>query len=337
MMSRPQNSPRPRATLLGRAAFFGLALAAAPLAAPAQAQAQPQTEASARALAAEQQNFASAEDAATALITALQADDTTALLKILGPGGEKLVVTGDPVAAKASRDRFLASYMQSHVLETQPDGSVTIVVGDNGWPMPIPIVKLDGRWRFDARTGAQEIVDRQIGRDELLTIQTLLSAVQAQEDYFARMKAAHGTGVYAQHLYSTPGTHDGLYWNVAAGAPESPLGPLIAQAQDEGYPGVPQKNGAQVPYHGYDFRLLKAQGPDAPEGAENYVKDGKMTGGFAYVAWPSYYGRSGIMTFIVSQDGDVFQKDLGPDTAKEAAHMTSFNPDLSWTLVKVSD
>lgn len=335
MMRQSQHLANPRASALGRAAFFGLGLALGMV--PTAALAQAQTEATAKALTAEQLNFASAQDAATALIGALRSDDTSELLKILGPGSEKLVVTGDPVAARASRDKFLTSYMDSHRLETQPDGSVTIVAGYDAWPMPIPIVEENGRWRFDAKTGAQEIVDRQIGRDELLTIQTLFSAVEAQEDYFSRMKAANGTGVYAQRLYSTPGTHDGLYWDVSGLEEQSPLGPLIAQAQEEGYPGVPQKNGAQVPYHGYDFRLLKAQGPDAPEGAESYIKDGKMTGGFAYVAWPSYYGRSGIMTFIVSQDGDVFQKDLGPDTASEAAKMTLFNPDLSWTLVQVSN
>jgi hypothetical protein len=335
-MRQPQILPNMRAMIRGGVAMLavGLAVGMMPLAALAQTKAP--TESAAAALAADQKVFASASDAAAALIAALQADDTTALLKILGPGGEKLVVTGDPVAAKAARESFLASYQQSHVLETEADGSVTIVVGDNAWPMPIPIVEVDGHWQFDSTLGAQVIIDRQIGRNELLTIQTLFAAVLAQKDYYDRMQTAGGAGFFAQYLYSAPGTQNGLYWAVAPGEEESPLGPLVAQAQDEGYPGVTHEGG-QVPYHGYYFRLLKAQGPDSSDGAKDYIHDGKMTGGFAYVAWPSYYGRSGIMTFIVNQDGNVFQKDLGPDTGTIAKDMTVFNPDLSWSLIQVSD
>jgi hypothetical protein len=335
MMRQPQKLLNQRIKMLSRATILGigLALGVSTVAALAQSQAS----ASDIALAANQQSFASAADAVTALIGALQADDTKSLVKILGPGGDKLVQSGDPIAATAAREQFLELYAESHTLTPQPDGSVTLVVGNNAWPLPIPIVQVNGHWQFDATIGAQVIIDRRIGRNELLTIQTLLSAVAGQEDYFDRMKAATGTGVYAQRLYSSPGKHDGLYWDVAAGEEESPLGPLIDQAEDEGYPGATQKDGAQTPFHGYYFRLLKGQGPDAPGGAANYIQGGKMTGGFAYVAWPALYDRDGIMTFLVDQDGIVFQKDLGPDTYAIAATMTLFDPDLSWARVVPSD
>lgn len=349
-MRQPRKSMNRRANLLGQAAVLSLALALGGLPSPAQAQAQtqaqpqPPTKAEAEAetaaaakVAAKQESFASAADATTALIAALTADNTNDLLKILGPGGEKLVVTGDPVAAKASREKFLALYAEHHTLQTESDGSVTIVAGNDDWPMPIPIAQAGGKWRFDSTIGAQVIVEREIGRNELKTIQTLYAAVDAQKDYFDRMKAADGAGLYAQQLYSTPGTHNGLYWDVAAGEEESPLGPLVEQVENEGYPGATRKDGTQTPYHGYYFRLLTAQGPDSPEGTEDYISDGKMTGGFAYVAWPAIYGRSGIMSFIVNQDGNVFQKDLGPDTTKEAEQMKLFNPDLSWALVQPTD
>ncbi len=323
-----------RTALLSRAAVLGLGFAFGGL--PVAAAAQTPAAVSAPSPAASQQNFASAGDAVNALVKALQANDQKALLAIFGPGGEKLVASGDPVADATARQQFLALYAESHVLTPQPDGSVTLVAGNDGWPMPIPIVQVDGHWQFDATTGAQDIVDRRIGRNELLTIQTLLSAVAAEQDYFARMKQANGTGAYAQRLYSTQGQHDGLYWDAAAGEPDSPMGPFIAQAEDEGYPGAAQK-GVQVPYHGYYFHLLKYQGPDAPGGFVNYIQNGKLTGGFAFMAWPVVYGSSGIMTFIVDQDGIVFQKDLGPETIKTVATITAFDPDLSWARIDVSN
>jgi hypothetical protein len=322
-----------RAALLSPVAVLGLGLALGGL--PMAAVAQSPAAASAPSPAG-QQSFASAGDAVNALVKALQANDPKSLLDIFGPGGEKLVASGDPVADAAARQKFLALYAESHVLTPQPDGSVTLVVGNDGWPMPIPIVQAGGNWQFDATTGAQDIVDRRIGRNELLTIQTLLSAVAAEQDYFERTKEANGTGVYAQRLYSTPGQHDGLYWDAAAGEPDSPMGPFIAQAEDEGYPGAAQK-GVQTPYHGYYFHLLKYQGPDAPGGFVNYIQNGKMTGGFAFMAWPVAYGSSGIMTFIVDQDGVVFQKDLGPQTLRTVATITAFDPDLSWARIDVSN
>ena len=334
-MKQSQNPLNYRAKMLGCAAFFGIGLTLAGLPPAALAQTSPAT--SAFSLAANQQSFASADDAVNALVKALQTDDKKSLLEIFGPGGEKLVESGDPVADATARENFLDLYDESHTLAPQPDGSMTLVIGNDAWPMPIPIVHVGDHWQFDATIGAQVIIERQIGRNELLTIQTLLSAVAGQEDYFDRMKTATGTGVYAQRLYSSPGKHDGLYWDVTAGEEESPLGPLVEQAEDEGYPGATQKDGVQTPYHGYYFRLLKSQGPDAPGGAENYIQDGKMTGGFAYVAWPANYERSGIMSFVVDQDGVVFQKDLGPDTAEAVRDMSSFNPDLSWARIDVTD
>jgi hypothetical protein len=327
-----------RAKLLCGAAVAALAFAMPPVALPAGAQtpAQTATATKAAAIAANQQNFASPDAAVAALVAALQADDKKALLQIFGPGSEKLVATGDAVADSAAREAFLAAYAQSHTLAPQPDGSVQLIIGTNAWPMPIPLVQTGGHWQFDATTGGQIIIDRQIGRNELLTIQTLLSAVDAEDDYFARMKAANGTGVYAAKLISTPGQHDGLYWDAADGEDPSPLAPLIEQAEDQGYPGGTQ-SGVQLPYHGYYFHLLKAQGNNAPGGAKTYIQNGKMTGGFAFIAWPAVYGSNGIMTFVVDQDGVVFQKDLGPDTTKTVASIHQFDPDLSWARIDISN
>lgn len=333
-MRQLQNVLGLRASLLSRVAMLGLGLAFGGL--PMTAAAQTAPAASSPSPTASQQNFASAGDAVNALVKALQANDQKSLLAIFGPGGEKLVASGDPVADTAARQKFLALYAESHVLTPQPDGSVTLVVGNDDWPMPIPIIQAGGHWQFDATTGAQDIIDRRIGRNELLTIQVLLSAVAAEQDYFERMKEANGSGVYAQHLYSTPGQHDGLYWDVAPGEPDSPMGPFIAQAQDQGYPGATQK-GVQTPYHGYYFHLLKIQGPDAPGGAANYIQNGKMTGGFAFMAWPVSYGSGGIMTFIVDQDGVVFQKDLGRDTLRTVSTINSFDPDMSWARIDVGN
>ncbi len=284
-----------------------------------------------------QQDFASTDEALAALIKALESGDTKALLGILGPGSEKLVVSGDPVADENGRKRFLDSYAAAHTLTPQADGRATLVIGENAWPWPIPLVQANDRWHFDATTGAQEIINRRIGRNELETIRTLLTAVEAEKDYFDRLKRGAGTGAYAERFLSTADLQDGLYWEVDAGEAPSPLGPLVEQAEDEGYPGADSASGKQVPYHGYMFRILKAQGPNAPGGAKDYVKGGQMTEGFAIVAWPAQYEGSGVVTFLVDQDGVVFQKDLGPATAKIAASMTRFDPDFTWARVDIKD
>jgi Protein of unknown function (DUF2950) len=336
MMDQAQKIVRLRPKILGGAVFLGAGLAFGAMAPAALAQSAPA--AATYSLAADQQSFPTAQAAVDALVKALQANDKKSLMEIFGPSGDKMVSSGDKVADDEIAANFVKLYNQSHTLTPQPDGSVTLVIGDNGWPMPIPLVQADGKWQFDTVIGAQDIVDRRIGRNELLTIQTLLSVVDAQEDFFSRTKDADGTGVYAQRMISTPGQEDGLYWEAAEGQAESPLGPLIDQAENEGYPVVSQSGGhVRTAYHGYYFHALKAQGPDAPGGAANYLVDGKMTGGFAFVAWPASYESSGVMTFVVDQDGIVFQKDLGPDTAEIASQMTLFNPDMSWARVDISN
>jgi hypothetical protein len=287
------------------------------------------------ALAA-QTSFASPQAAVDALISAVQAQDKPALLGIFGPGGEAVISSGDKVSDAAEGKAFTDAYAQSHSLAQQPDGSEILIIGDNDWPFPIPLEQMKGKWQFDTEAGAQEILDRRIGRDELLTIQTLLAGVAAEQDYFNRVQRGTGTGAYAAKMVSTPGQEDGLYWDAGPGAPESPLGPLIATAVSQGYPGASVQNGHQVPYHGYYFRILKGQGPDAPGGARDYLQDGKLTVGFGILAWPAKYGNSGIMTFVVDQDGIVFQKDLGADTAVLAADIALFNPDTSWARIDLS-
>jgi Protein of unknown function (DUF2950) len=314
----------PYQKVLARAALFGIALAIASLPQAVFAAPVPQ-----------QESFTNPNDAVTALVKAVQIDNKKSLKEILGPGSEALISSGDKVADATAARKFIDAYTASHTLTQQPDGSMVLTIGENAWPLPIPLVQAGGRWHFDATTGAQEIVDRRIGRNELLTIQTLLAGVDAEEDYFARVKAGTGTGAYAERMISSPGTENGLYWDVADGASPSPLGPLIAQAQNEGYPGATVRTGRQTPYHGYFFRILKAQGPDAPGGAKTYIQNGLMTNGFAIVAWPAGYGASGIMTFVVNQDGIVFQKNLGAKTAGTAAGMTLFNPDFSWARVDI--
>jgi hypothetical protein len=343
MMSQAQKITQPRSKILGWAVLLGAGLVFGGMASTAVAQSAPNNPAqsasagSEYSLAKNQQSFPTAQAAVDALIKAIQADDKKSLLEIFGPGGEKLVWSGDKVADTEAGQNFLELYNESHTLTPQPDGSVLLVVGNNAWPLPIPIVQVADHWQFDATVGAQDIIDRRIGRNELLTIQTLLSAVDAEEDYFKRMKEAHGTGVYAKRLLSTPGQQDGLYWDVSVDQAESPLGPLIEQAEGEGYPGATQKDGVQTPYHGYYFRFLKGQGVDAPGGAASYISNGKMTGGFAFVAWPASYQNSGVMTFVVDQDGIVFQKDLGPKTGNIASKMILFNPDMSWARVDLTD
>jgi hypothetical protein len=283
-----------------------------------------------------QATFATPDDAVAALLSALQSNDTTALGKIFGPGSEKLLDSGDKVADRNARAKFLTSYRAKHELTKRDDGTMVLVVGDNDWPLPMPLVQADGQWHFDSARGADEIVDRRIGRNEIAAIRVALTYVDAQQDYFARRKAETGTGEYAQHLVSTNGRHDGLYWPATAGETESPLGPLVDQAVDEGYPGATSAR-RMIPYQGYFFRILKAQGDDAPGGAKGYIRNGRMTEGFALLAWPASYGASGVMTFQVNQGGVVFQKDLGPRTETLAREITRFDPDLSWARVDVSD
>ncbi len=282
-----------------------------------------------------QLTFATPDEAVAALVDAARSGNQKQLLAVLGPGSEALVNSGDQHADATSRQKFVADYDAQHKLAETAPGHDVLHVGANDWPMPIPVVLVNGHWQFDTHAGAQEIIDRRIGRNEISAIRVALTYVDAQHDFFERAKQASGTGEYAQRLVSRPGRHDGLYWPVAGEEPESPFGPLVAQAVDEGYPSDPVA-GRQTPYQGYNFRVLKAQGESAPGGAKSYLKGDHMTEGFALVAWPASFGASGIMTFVVDQDGVVFQKDLGTGTAAAVAAMTRFNPDLTWARVDVT-
>jgi hypothetical protein len=281
------------------------------------------------------ETFATAEDAVAALIAAVRGNKPDAIAAVLGPGSEKLVNSGDKVADATAREKFAAAYDEQHQLVPASADRMMLNVGKDNWPLPTPIVQTAGRWHFDAAAGAQELVDRRIGRNEIAAVRTSLTYVDAQKAFFALAKEVEGKGFYAQRLVSSPGRHDGLYWDVEEGEDESPLGPLVAQAREEGYPGA-QASGKPQPYFGYYFRILTGQGPNTPEGAINYItSDGEMTKGFALIAWPASYTVSGIMTFVVNQDGIVFQRDLGSNTTSIASTAKLFDPDLSWTRVDV--
>ena len=281
------------------------------------------------------QTFPSADAAAAALAEAVRKDDIAALHAILGPGSDSLIESGDKVADVNSRHDFIESYDQKHALVADKLGRMVLQIGDNDWPLPLPIVQAGGQWHFDSQAGAQELVERRIGANEIAAIRTSLAYADAQHEYFSEV-GADGAGEYAQRLVSSDGATDGLYWPQADGQPDSPLQPLVDQAKDEGYPGE-LVAGRMAPYQGYLFHILKGQGPNAPGGKLNYVVDGHMTKGFALVAWPARYGSSGIVTFVVNQDGIVYQKDLGPKTEQIASTMKLFDPDLSWARVDVVD
>lgn len=277
---------------------------------------------------AKERRFTSLEAAATALVDALRSSDQKALLAILGPEGRPLVSSGDAVADRAVRERFIASYDRAHRFEGG-GGKVTLYVGEDDFPLAIPLVPDRDLWRFDTRAGKEEIVNRRIGQNELNTIQTCLAYVDAQLEYYGEDRNADGLREYAQRFASTPGKRDGLYWETKPGERPSPLGPLVVSARGEGY----KRGDKPMPYHGYYYRILTAQGPNAPDGAYDYLAHGRMIGGFALVAFPAQYGVSGVMTFIVNHEGVVYQKDLGPDSAAQARAMKTFNPDTTWKKV----
>ena len=304
------------ARLIAKSSLPVLALAATILSTAAQAQ----------------QTFASPDEAAAALAAAARANDPQAITKVLGKRGSDIVASGDPVADADLRKQFVTSYEQKH--DVKVDGSkATLIIGNDDFPLPIPLVQRDNRWQFDTVSGRQEILARRIGRNELAAIQAALAYVDAQNEYAEKDRTGAGPGVYAQRIVSTGGKKDGLFWPAAQGEDESPLGDRFAEASREGYrPGA-----TPIPYHGYRFKVLTRQGSNAPGGTLNYVAGGKMIGGFALVAYPAEYGNSGVMTFLVRHDGVVLQKDLGPQTAKVAPRMTSYDPDKTWTKVADTD
>jgi hypothetical protein len=275
-----------------------------------------------------QKTFASPEEAVKGLIEAVRSKDSKALVAILGPGSKEIISSGDPVADNSARERFVSLYDEKNAIEGAETGRAVLSVGNEDSPFPIPLVKKGKVWRFDAKAGKEEILNRRIGRNELAVIDVLGAYVDAQREYAARDRDGDGAIEFAQRFRSTPGKKDGLYWAAKEGEEESPFGPLVAKAANEGYA---KENTA---YHGYHYRILRGQGKDAEGGAFDYLVKGKMILGFAAVAYPAKYGSSGIMTFMVNQNGIVYQKNLGKNTAKIALSMKLFNPDKSWKKVE---
>jgi hypothetical protein len=282
-------------------------------------------------VASAQRSFVSPEEAMNALVGAVRISDRATILTVLGREGAGIVSSGDDAADAAERQRFVAAYDAKHRISMDGENKAVAILGQEDFPFPIPIVRKDGMWRFDTVAGRQEVFYRRIGRNELDAIQACLAYVDAQNDYAEKDRTGAGAGVYAQRVVSQPGTKDGLYWPASQGEETSPLGELVAQATNEGY----RIGGERAPFHGYYYRILTKQGPNAPGGALDYIVRGRMIGGFALVAYPAWYGISGVMTFLVNHTGVVFQKDLGPHTERLAEHMPSFNPDQTWKKVTV--
>lgn len=277
---------------------------------------------------AAQTHYPTPEDAGKAFIEAAKSGNEKAMKAVLGDDYKSLG-SGDPVADRASLKNLVDAAAKGTDIAADDDRYATLLIGEDEWPLPIPMVKEEKGWRFDTAAGKEELINRYIGRDELHAIATLRALVDAQMEY--RQGKFGGDGAYAQKLASSEGKKDGLYWRVDEGQPRSPLGPLAADAVEAGYGDL--KGDQSVPYYGYYFRLLTAQGSSAPGGKRNYLKDGQLTGGFAAVAYPAEYGKSGIKSFIVNQRGIVFEKDLGAATRKLAEEMAAFDPDPSWEPV----
>jgi hypothetical protein len=276
-----------------------------------------------------QKTFSSAEEAVKAAVAAAKSNNQKELLAIFGARAKELLFSGDSVADEQRREEFLAAYDEKNRLATEGENTI-LIVGKQDWPFPIPIVKKGESWIFDADKGKEEILNRRIGENELSTIQSLLAIVDAEREYAMKDRDQNALLEYAQKFVSDPGKKNGLYWEAKPGEPQSPLGPIMARGRSEGY----KFSATPVPYHGYYYRILTAQGTDAPGGAYSYLVKGRMIGGFAVVAYPAEYGNSGVMTFIVNHDGKVFQKNLGPNTASISKGMKEYNPDKSWTEVK---
>jgi hypothetical protein len=276
-----------------------------------------------------EKTFASPGDAVLGLYNAAKSNDTQALNAIFGSNAQKILNTGDAVADKNGLANFVRRYDQMHRVVIEPDGTVTLYVGADNWPTPIPIVKNSGgQWYFDTETGMQEILYRRVGTNENDAIETLNTLVEAQQEYASQPRDGNKTKEYALKFISTTGKQDGLYWKTDESQPASPIGPLIADANSQGYE---TQQGKVTPFHGYCFRMLTKQGAAAKGGARDYVVGGQLTKGFAFVAYPAEYRNSGVMSFMVNQDGVVYEKDLGSDTDKLGAAMTEYNPDGTWS------
>lgn len=277
-----------------------------------------------------QKSFKSAEAAVDGLVKAVRDGDRKAMLDVLGPQASAIVSSGDTVADDAAFKRFVAAYDAKHQITMEGDSKAIMVIGTEDFPLPIPLVRKDGMWKFDTAAGREEILFRRIGKNELDAMQASLAYVDAQNEYAEKDRGA-GKGVYAQRIISSAGKKDGLYWPTAQGEEPSPLGEIVAQATAQGY----RVGGGRTPFHGYYFKILDKQGAAAPGGELEYIVRGKMIGGFGLVAYPAEYRNSGVMTFIVNHNGVVYQKDLGPRTAELAERMKAFNPDKTWQKVDV--
>lgn len=300
--------------------------------------------------AASQQTFSTPEDAVHALAAAVETKDRAALGGLFGPAYSQLL-SGDRVEDRTNLAKFAEAIREANQLQKDSDAKYTLLVGSDRWPMPIPIVQRDGRWLFDTKAGLEEVLNRRVGQDELSAIATSRAYVLAQWEYFTSGDHDNdGVAEYAQKFMSSPGEHNGLYWETAEGQPPSPLGSLVAEARAEGYGPRARKASAATrpaparssqnprhPFHGYFFKILTSQGPHAPGGQYNYVINGNMIAGFALVAYPNKWGNSGVMTFIVNQQGRVYQKNLGPNTLQLAGAITAYNPDASWQIVQTTE
>jgi hypothetical protein len=270
-----------------------------------------------------QKTFGSAEDAGKALAAAAQNNDEKAMLEILGPDGKEIVSSGDAVEDTQSRANFAEKYAEMHRVVKEPDGMTTLYIGAENWPTPIPLAHKGNDWYFDTAAGKMELLFRRVGRNEMSAIRICEELVAAQKEYYSLQH-----NEYAQKIFSDPDQHNGLYWKAAASEPQSPIGPRVAEAVTEGY--VKGEGAPTTPYRGYFFHVLARQGKNASGGAKNYVVGGKMTGGFAFVAYPAEYRASGVMTFIVGEDGVVYQKDLGAKTEIVGKALKEYDPGAGW-------
>jgi hypothetical protein len=323
---------RPRVAALGiAAALLSLMVSAQDAPAPAVASAPP---AAAPAENIAVATFPSAKAAADAFIHAVKTNASAALTQILGAKATDLLSSGDPARDEESRKNFIKNYDAKHALVSEGKDRVTLTVGTRDWPLPFPIVRSGGAWSFDAEAGAQELAYRRIGHNELNAMKVMRALADAQKVYAATGHDGEPAGAFAQRIRSKPGTQNGLYWDVGENEPPSPAGDLIAEATNEGaQEGATLPNGKPTPFYGYYYRVLRRQGEHAPGGEKDYVVDGRMTGGFALLAWPAEYGRSGVMTFMLSRRGKLYQKDLGEATETAIKDLRSFDPDSTWTVV----
>jgi hypothetical protein len=277
-----------------------------------------------------QKTFQSAEEASSSLVAAMQSKNEKALLEFLGPDGKEIISSGDEIEDLHTRANFVQRYIEMHRLVNEPDGTTVLYIGARNWPAPIPLVHGANGWYFDTEAGKREILYRRVGRNEMSAIRVCQELAAAEHEYHDTQHSQ-----YAQAIFSDAGQHNGLYWKVGDGEPQSPIGPLVAHAVAHGYD--PGRSGApSTPYRGYYFHILTMQGKHAPGGAKQYIVDGKMTEGFAFVAYPAEYRSSGVMTFIVGSDGVVYQRDLGQATDATAASMKTYDPDTAWRRAQES-